>query len=223
MIDLACICGSRTFNLQTPSSDIDLIIVANNDWPIKVENKDGYNILYRTPVCFWDRFVGDIEYAHIWQFFYPEQWRSSNDVVDYIIANRDELVKANLPYIYRSFSHYFAGCTQNMSGYYLVAKKRICYGLLYASMLYNYANGMPFAQCMRPDGEWHDVLLGIRTGDTSFERCVELVDKYAHKIESVAKFYDAPTNMDKLLEFKHVLDSHTYMTYDQIKEKYGGE
>lgn len=223
MIDLACICGSRTFNLQTPSSDVDIVIVTNDDWAVRVENKDGFNILYNTKQLLWDRFVGNIEYVHIWQFLYPERWCSNNEVVDYIIANRDGLVKANLPYIYRSFGHYFASCAQNMSGYYMVAKKRICYGLLYASVLYNYANGVPFAQCVRPDGEWHDMLLGIRTGNVAFDHCVELVDEYATKIASVSKFYDVPTDMDKLLEFKGVIDSHDYIPYEQIKEKYGGE
>lgn len=219
MIDLACVCGSRSYNLQIPSSDIDLVIVANNSWTTKVENKDGYNILYNTPSTFWDRFIGNIEYAHIWQFFYPEKFVSDNDVVNYILQNRDELVKSNLPYIYRSFNNCFNGYMRNMEGFYLVAKKRICYGLLYASVLYNYANGLEFAKCLRPDGKWHDILLGIRTGDISFEKCVALKDEYATKIQQVEKFYNVPTDMNKLYEFKDIMDSHTYMTYDEIKEK----
>lgn len=106
-----------------------------------------------------------------------------------------------------------------MEGFYLVAKKRICYGFLYASVLYNYANGLEFAKCLKPKGEWHDILLGIRTGDISFEQCVALKDEYANKIKEVEKFYDVPTNMNKLLEFKDILDSHDYMVYDEIKEK----
>lgn len=219
MIDLACICGSRSYNLQTPSSDIDLVIFANNDWTTKVENKDGYNILYNTPITFWDRLVGNIEHAHIWQFLYPEKFLSNNSIVDYILQNRDELVEANLPYIYRSFSNCFNGYMRNMESFYLVAKKRLAYGLLYASVLYNYANGLEFAKCWRPEGEWHNILLGIRTGDTPFEQCVELKNEYANKIKEVEKFYDVPTNMNKLLEFKDILDSHDYMVYDEIKEK----
>lgn len=219
MIDLACICGSRSYNLQTPSSDVDLVIVANNDWTTKVENKDGYNILYNTPITFWDRFIGNIEYAHIWQFFYPKHFISDNDVVDYILQNRDELVEANLPYIYRSFSNCFNGYMRNMESFYLVAKKRLAYGLLYASTLYNYANGLEFAKCLRPEGEWHNILLGIRTGDTSFKQCIELKNEYVDKIKEVEKFYDVPTNMNKLLEFKDILDFHDYMVYDEIKEK----
>lgn len=219
MNDLACICGSRAYNLQTSMSDIDLVIVANNNWSIRVENKDGYNILYNTPSTFWDRLIGNIEYAHIWQFFYPEKWISSNEIVNYIITNRDELVKANLPYIYRSFSHAFEGYTHNMEGFYAVAKKRICYGLLYSSALYNYANGLEFAKCLRPEGKWHDILLGIRTGDVSFEQCVELKNEYIDKIKKIEKFYNIPTNMNKLLEFKNILDSQDYMAYDEMKDK----
>lgn len=219
MIDLTCIGGSRSYNLQTPSSDVDLLIMANNDWTVKVENKDGYNILYLTPDNFYARVLGDIEYPPIWQFLYPQVFTSDNEIVDYVVHNRDSIVSANLPYLYRSFSNCFHEYTSRMEDFYLVARKRICYGLLYASVLYNHANGLEFAKCIRPDGVWHDTLLRIRTKDASLKECIELKDEYKRKIESVEKFYDKPTDVKALQNLNDVICSFSYMTYDEIKEK----
>lgn len=219
MIDLTCIGGSRSYNLQTPSSDVDLLIMANNDWTVKVENKDGYNILYLTPDNFYARILGDIEYPHIWQFLYPQVFTSENEIVDYIVQNRDSIILSNPPYLYRSFSNYFHAGTSRMEDFYLVARKRICYGLLYASILYNYAHGLEFAKCIRPDGDWHDTLLGIRTKNVSLKECIELKDEYKRKIESVEKFYDKPTDVKVLRNLNDVICSYSYMTYDEIKEK----
>lgn len=106
-----------------------------------------------------------------------------------------------------------------MEDFYLVARKRICYGLLYASVLYNYANGLEFAKCIRPSGDWHDTLLCIRTKNVSLKECIKLKDEYKRKIESVEKFYNKPMNVKVLQNLNDVICSYSYMTYDEIKEK----
>ena len=65
MTNLSCIGGSRAHNLQIEGSDIDLLVMVNEGQKIKMENKDGYNILYYTPSKFLNRLKGIEEYCHM--------------------------------------------------------------------------------------------------------------------------------------------------------------
>lgn len=216
MINLSCICGSRAYNLQTEESDTDLVIIANEDWKIKVDNRDGYNILYNTPTLLWERLTGIKEYAHIWQFFYPLYFTENNFLVEYIINNREKIIKASLPYIYKSFSNYFNTCLSNMNSFYKVRRKCVCYSFLYASVLYNYANGLGFDKCLRPEGEWHDILLGIRTQDISLKQCNELKSEYEYKIKIVENFYKSPEFNTSLVDFIQLIKDQNYAPYEKI-------
>ena len=216
MINLSCICGSRAYNLQTKESDTDLVIIANEGWQKKVDNKDGYNILYNTPTLLWERLIGIKEYAHIWQFFYPLCFTECNFLTEYINENREKIVRASLPYIYKSFSNYFENCLGNIEGLYVVRRKCICYAFLYASVLYNYANGMSFDKCLCPEAEWHNILIGIREENVCLEQCLELKEKYAKKIRDVELYFRYPENKGILEEFKKIIESQDYMSYEDI-------
>lgn len=216
MTNLSCIGGSRAHNLQIEGSDIDLLVMVNEGQKIKMENKDGYNILYNTPSKFLNRLEGIEEYCHIWQFLYPQNFIENNFLVEYIKENREKITRANLPHIYKSFTNYFYNCISNMESFYKVRKKSISYSFLYASALYKYANGESFDKCLRPGGQQHDFLLGIRTGEISFEECKVLKENYTQKIKSVENFYKYFDCRDTFEEFKKIIESQDYMSYEDI-------
>ena len=76
-----------------------------------------------------------------------------NALSEYILENREAMVQAVRPAVYRVMTEHAAALCTHCSWLYPLFPKRLAYALLHYQILANHAGGMEFAQTMRPEGE----------------------------------------------------------------------
>lgn len=216
LINFACVGGSRAYGLQLPYSDIDLLILSKDKRGHT--NRDGYNLCYFTAENFISWMTSNKGYLHSYQILFPSQWMTNDKISAYLRENREEIVDANLQGMYNTLMSYFLIVKENADVYYKIASKRVAYGLLYANAIYDHSCGKSFAECVCPQGQLHDILLGIRNKEFDFDYVSSLLDECKIKAESVKLYYDKPILEKPLHEFSNLIRSYNYMTYEEMRE-----
>lgn len=81
------------------------------------------------------------------------------------------------------------------------------YAIHFRNLLYNYANGMTFAEAHKAQGETRDFLLAVRKGEVPIKLVLEENAKARERAKSVAGFYQEPKADPSILdEFKYMVN-----------------
>lgn len=211
--EFAAIGGSRSLGIEKTSSDIDLIIVANEpDYQLRM--KGGFNTLYKSPNDFYEMLTSSARnYIHIFQFLYPEKFMTDNEFTDWIIKNRDELFAENKKVLYDDACSFLKTSNKNLDAYYKVATKRLSNALAYGKIVEQYAAGVPEKDCFKATGDWRDILLKIRDKQIPYETAKELIETMLSNVIDIQSNTVEPTNKPKTTELKEILNLTYFKDY----------
>ena len=214
----AVIGGSRSLGTNHATSDIDLLIVSGSQR--KIENKDGYNIIYWSA----DQFISalsnaDNGYSHIYQFLYPEDFLSTGELTDWVKSNRDSIIAENRDVLYHTISSYFFDVESKLAIYYKIAIKRVVYTMCYGKMLCSYAEGMNLSDCFCAKDEWRSTLLKALDNRLTYDEVASIVSELHEKIQSISSFFEPIASKSVTNELKDKFLTFEFMDYDELKEE----
>lgn len=196
------IVGSRSYGLNVDGSDVDLAIVSDKQLDNATFRKDGYDLYLCTPDDLAVLRQGSCHTWWDWTRLFPHEFCIKNDLSSWIEENREEMVKALLPEIYEAYTTACADFIRHANG----KNKRIMYAIHFRNMLANYAEGMTFAEALKPPGAYRGFLLSVRKGNAPAELVLEENAKARERAKAVAGFYAEPkASVSILEEFKHMV------------------
>lgn len=201
------IVGSQMYGLSAENSDIDLAIVSEKHFDKETFWKDGYDMRLWTPDELAVLRKGE---HHKWFDFtrlFPYEFCIKNDLSNWIEENREEVVKAILPELYETYITDCVKLCQRAD----VLNKRTMLAIHFRNMLANYAEGMTFAEALKPQGVYRDFLLSIRNGKAPIARVQAANTNARERAKAVAGFYAEP-KADLA-----ILDEFKYMIYREVE------
>ena len=202
------IVGSRSYGLSVTSSDVDIAIVSDKQLNKTAFRKNGYDMYLWTPDQFAVLQQGS---CHRWvdcSMLFPHEFCIENDLSKWVEENREEMIKALLPEVYGVYTSASADFARNSQG----KNKRIMYAIHFRNMLANYAEGMTFAEALKPQGTDRAFLLSVRNGIAPAELVIEASKKARERAKAVAGFYAEPR------AGASVLDEFRYMVYREVEK-----
>lgn len=213
----AVIGGSRSLGTNHATSDIDLLIVSGSQR--KIENKDGYNIIYWPADQFISAFSNaENGYSHIYQFLYPEDFLSTGELTDWVKSNRDSIIAENRDVLYHTISSYFFAIESKLTIYYKIAIKRVVYIMCYGKMICSYADGINLSDCFCAKGEWRNTLLKALNNRLTYDEVASIVSELHEKIQSVSSFFEPTASKSVTNELKERFLTSEFMNYNELKE-----
>ncbi len=200
------IVGSRSHGINIARSDTDISILRDTGVEYSTSFLDGINTLTSS----LDRFKKTMisEDAPVWyftQWLFPEIFLVKNGLTDYVIENRDKIIRVKHPIVYNTLMKRANGLEYHANFMYKKHPKRMAYSTLFYSVLANYAEGMPFAKAHRPEGELHDFLIDMRLGKIPLEDAMERNKLERLRAEKAAGFYKEMVQPEVLREFEQIL------------------
>ena len=182
--------GSRAYCLETDTSDYDVFRVKNQE--TKKYSENGTHIIQLS----YDEFVRQAVEAPVNpcnpQLLFPHEFLLVNDLSNWIVANRENVVKAMRKDIYAGFLDRAEGLAFGADLYYPSFPKRLVYSTHFAKVLYHYAQGMTFAEAHVCQDDVKELLLAVNSEALAQAR-------------SVAGFYTGTDNTAILDEFRAVV------------------
>lgn len=199
--------GSRAYDLEIETSDYDLLRVSDTNLGLGY-HENGYNVIQVT----YDEFkkFGTFEHdnSYIFQWLFPHEFRSDNDLTTWIKANREEMIKANLPKVYSIFMEFANGFSQDPELLYPRFSGRLVNSIHFRNLLYNYANGMTFAEAYVASNDTKDFLLSVRRGEPELSLVLEENALALERAKSVETFYTSGIVTTPIFdEFKSVVQA----------------
>ena len=184
----ASIGGSRAHGIEIEESDVDLYRVGS---PELHTMQDGYNLIQILLDDFVRRLFVQRKCGHDLQLLYPLEMKVDNDLTRCILQSRDSVIEAIRPTVYDALMDHAARLCVEPEWLYPIFPKRLTYALLFYSILSNYADGMPFAQAMRPDGILHDRLIAIRKHKPELDEVMEWISAARTGADEAKGFYQS--------------------------------
>lgn len=200
-----CVVGSRAFGLETEHSDIDLFRVGFGP-PPTVERGHCYNL---SPEAALRQILAEVPSAslRLLAAMFPAS-SSGGPVAEYLQQERDELVR-------QTRCRYYAASLQRAELFWgrnaevNYREKRALKFPMYAVFLYrviaDYANGVPMAECLRPEGEWRDWLLAVRRGEIPFPELLSRKRELHKRALGVEPFWTRPGDENYILRVRREL------------------
>ena len=199
--------GSRAYDLEIKTSDYDLLRAAATNMGLGY-HENGYNVLQRTYDEFKKYGSFECDNWYISQWLFPREFRSDNDLTAWIKTNREDMIKANLPKVYSALMNYADGFSVDPELLYPTHSKRLMYSIHFRNLLYNYANGMTFAEAHVAQGDMKDFLLSVRRGELELPVILEQNAIALEKAKSVEAFYTSRIVTTSIFdEFKSMVDA----------------
>ena len=193
------IVGSRSYGLDVAGSDVDIAVVSDKHW---VTGKPNSHIILWTPDAFAVLQKGPCRRWVDCTMLFPHEFCIVNALSEWIIDNREEMVKALLPELYGVYTEACADFDRHVRG----DNKRVMYAIHFRNMLANYADGMTFAEALKPQGADRVFLIAVRNGMAPKGLVVEATAKARERAKAAAGFYAEPkANAAILDEFKHMV------------------
>lgn len=201
------ILGSRSYGLNLPTSDTDIGLILPNDELVDVGPRPSLDVdrHMNTRSEFISDMFGPFPRWFFCQYLFPDSFLEEDTFSKYVLEKREEIIKAKLPIVFSTFKRRADGMRRFADKIYEVRPKRMAYSTLFYSILANYADGMTFAEAHKPEGELHDFLIGMRTGQVSLEDAVARNNLEKQRVEKVAAFYKESIHPEVLLDFKQVI------------------
>lgn len=196
------IVGSRSYGLDIASSDTDIAVVLTKQPRQMYFRKYGCCALLWTPDELAALRKGSYQRWVDYTMLFPHEFCVENDLSKWIAEHREEMVKAMLPGIYETYMSACKDFVRNPNG----LNKYPMYAIHFRNMLANYAEGMTFAEALKPQGADRIFLLSVRNGIAQKELVIEANAKARERAKAVAGFYAEPkASVSILEEFKHMV------------------
>lgn len=199
------IVGSRAHGIETAASDVDVVTFGGEFLRYEAGFQNGRNdFSYPSRVLSaWTAGDGPAPW-YAMQCLFPEKILTDNELSRFIAEHREALVSAQLPGLYRVLWDRAEGLGQDADWLYASCPKRMTYSTLLYSTLANYAEGMPFAQAHRPEGELHDFLVGMRLREVPLEEALARNERERIRAKKVSSFFQKSISPEILKDFEQV-------------------
>ena len=192
-----CICGSRSYNLNLPASDYDMIIICDN-----ADNE--HDIVNSHAI--WkeaDQFIKDLLLINVeagyLQYYFPSIILLETEVTNYLIQHREDIIRANLDRVYTAYITKAKSLSRKLDTWGMQYPKRIVYSCLFYDTLYRYAtHNISFEEAFKPEEDFRQWLLSVRKGEIAKEEIIRKNEELRIKAESVSAFYIGVENKDYL-------------------------
>lgn len=198
------IVGSRSYGLSVEHSDVDMAMVSDKRQPLRPE----FDVYLCVPSVFVERMTSSKSMWFDYQWLFPHEFCIENGLSRWISENCEDMVKAMLPDVYHAYATASAAFARNSQG----KNKRIMYAIHFRNMLANYADGMTFAEALKPTGTERAFLLSVRNGIAPKDAVLEANRKARERANAVAGFYDKPR------ADSYVLDEFRHMVYREVEK-----
>lgn len=199
------IVGSCSHGIEIPKSDTDICFVDTSFSSRRSTFENGENVFEWPASGLIQVMLMNEPPWFLYQILFPEKFLEETALSKYIEQSRDQIIKARLPVVYSTLLERAEGLKYFSDILYERFPKRMTYSTLCYSILANYAEGMPFAQAHRPEGELHDFLVGTRIGQVPLEDAVARNELERLRAEKAAGFYKEAVRPEILREFEHVI------------------
>lgn len=194
------IAGSRSYALDIESSDIDLCRVADT-WDMG--RMDGpYNILQIPKDEFAERITGGRDSVYYLQWLFPHEVRSDNALTQWLQANREQIIAAQLPHVRKILRQTADGLMMYADELYDKFPKWLAYSAHFYSVVADYAAGMPFAQAHVARGDLRDNLLAIRRKQLPVSDALQICQEQQARADAAAWYYERATDLAVLEDVK---------------------
>ncbi len=205
------IVGSRSYGLSVGHSDVDIGMVSDK----RPQIGSGCDVYLWKPEDFVTQLTGSKLEWYGCQWLFPHEFLIVNDLLAWIVESRETMIKALLPEIYQSYNSASVNFVLNSHGRH-GKNKRIMYAIHFRNMLANYAEGMTFAEALKPQGADRTFLLSVRNGIAPRELVLEENAKARERAKAVAGFYAEPRADTAILdEFKRMV----YREVENLKKQ----
>lgn len=202
------IVGSRSYGLDLSSSDTDIAVVFTKRQREMYSRKHGCDAFLWTPDELAVLQKGSRRRWVDCTMLFPHEFCIENGLSNWIVEHREEMVKSMLPDIYGVYMSACKDFIRNPDH----NNKWVMYAIHFRNMLANYAEGMTFAEALKPQGAYRTFLLSVRNGIAPKELVIEANAKARERAKEVAGFYAEPkADLAILNEFKH-------MVYKEVEE-----
>lgn len=199
--------GSRSYDLSIDSSDYDLLRVSDTNLGLGY-HENGCNVLQVTYDEFKQRGTLEHDNWYAFQWLFPHEFRSDNNLTAWIKANREDMIKANLPRVYSILMSFAEQFSIDPEILYPKFSKRLVKAIHFRNLLYNYANGMTFAEAHVAQGDMRDFLLSVHRGKLELPVILEQNAIALEKAKSVETFYTSRIVTTSIFdEFKSMVDA----------------
>ena len=199
------IVGSRSYGVQSPNSDTDIVMLGRSSDSPQFVCEGKPDLRPSSLSRFQCDMLGPEPQWFFTQWLFPESFLEDSVLSEYILENRDAIIQARLPIVYKTLKQRADGLHLWGDRLYKTHPKRLVYSTLFYSMLANHANGMAFAEAHSPKGELHDLLVGMRLGQVTLEDAVSRNELERQRAEKAAGFYKDAVHPVILREFEQVI------------------
>lgn len=199
------IVGSRSHGIEIPESDLDISIVKVSNTLYKTTIHDNINNLISSESKFISDMFSPYPNWYFSQYLFPKEFIDNNALTDYIKSNREAIMFERRDVLYNVLIRNASASATFFNQLYDKRPKRAAYSILFYSILANYADGMPFAQAHKPDGELHDFLVNIRLGQIPVEEALARKELERLRVEKAKNFYLENQSKKILNEFEQVI------------------
>lgn len=182
-----CICGSRSYNLNLPTSDYDIVVCGDFDDNIEISHS--HEIKKSLDGFIQELLLINID-AYYVQMYFPSEVLVQTELSDYIIQNRENIIKANLDRVYTAYMKKANSLSRKLDTLGMKHPKRAVYSCLFYDTLYRYATQIiSFEEAYKPEELFRQWLLSVRKGEIPKEEIIIKNEELRKKAESVSAFY----------------------------------
>lgn len=199
------IVGSCSHGIEIPRSDTDVCLIDHTFSTRRSAFANGENVFEWSVSNLSEVMRMGSPPWYVYQILFPEKFLEETPLSQYIEQNRNRIIKAKHPSVYKTLFERAKSLEYFSDVCYERFPKRMCYSTLLYSLLANYAEGMPFAQAHRPEGELHDFLIGMRLGKVPLDEAVTRNQSERIRAEKAAGFYKKAIHPEILREFEQVI------------------
>lgn len=215
------IAGSRSYGLEVEQSDYDFLIFSSEcgEKYARYECIDSYNVITSSPQRMFHQLY-DIPYWATWQWFFPYEWKSSNEFTDFVRSYQNDFIYKNLPLVKQSYEYKIEITKNSFHGFYEVSQKAVAYSFLFLYLLRDLAQGKSPAECIKPTDKLHDFLIDVRKGKYEEKYLWEQFLQLEKEKDKEAKFYEKPRDEEFFRMVKNEIDRYNFLPYEEWKKEY---
>lgn len=172
-------CGSRSYNIQTNKSDVDVVLLDNidnsdlNDIVNLINQKYNKTDFHKIDLInFFKNIKFDSLNCYGCQLLYPSKFLINNDLSDYIIKNRDTYIN-NINK--KVFNRLFLSSTNEYmlsEKIYKIQTKSLAYSILYLSILNNLNETGKMSKSIKLSDDILNFISNIRNNKVSYKDAI---------------------------------------------------
>lgn len=186
------ICGSRSYGLELPTSDYDIIICGENN--VKTNIPHSHEIIIK-PENFHKKLLLLTDDAYDMQLYFPREILIPSELSNYINLHKEEIISANLNKVYFSYMKKANGLSVDLNKWGIKYPKRSAYSCLFYDTLYRYATqDIAFEHAFKPNKDFKQWLLSVKKREIPLEEILKRNEELRKSAERISNFYENQQN-----------------------------